>query len=400
MAQTANRNLGQWKILLISPDQGVHDALQPLFEKFLPFSNIITLADYPARPVLSEILSEQGTGVVFVDAHSSRDWALALLSDLALIDARLPLVALHKDNDPDYILRTLRVGATEVLMQPPNAEEFLAVMERLSNLTRGRAADLGRVVLMMPAKGACGASTLACGLGSQLVKLGAKRVLLCDLDPLTGTVSFQLKLKSLYSFVDAITRARELDADIWKGMVASTRGIDVLLAPERPVHGADELRDSTTMLEFARTMYDIILLDVSGPYGQWNLALTHYCDEILLVTTNELPSLQASQRALAYLDRNRFDRARLRVVLNRYNKDIGLSREVVEAALHCEVLQVLPSDYDAVQRALVEGKPLSPGTELARGIHQLGARLLGKDVEIPKPKPSGITGLFASLLGR
>jgi pilus assembly protein CpaE len=401
MPPSAHKSFGQWKILVISPNEQAASPLQPLIEEFLPFSTAVTLPDYPTRAVLSEVLADQGVNLCFVDAFTNRDWAQALLNDLSMLDARMPLVAIHADNDPDYILRTLRVGATEVLMQPITGDQFCAAMERICALTRGRAVgELGRIYCIVPAKGAAGATTLACNLAPLLAKNGGKRVLLCDLDPLTGTVSFQLKLKSMYSFMDAVTRAQEMDADIWRGMVQTTRGVDVLLAPEKPVHGAEDLRGTGAMLEFARTLYDLILLDMNGAYGQWNLALARQCDELLLVTTNELPSLQAAQRALAYLERNRVDRAKLRVVVNRYNKDIGLSREVIETALHCEVAHLLPSDYDAVQRALVDGKPLAPATALGRSFQQLAARLLGKPVEEPKPKPSGLGGLFASILGR
>lgn len=400
MAQTASKSFGQWKILVIAPNETILPQLQPLIEEFLPFSTLITLPDYPTRAILSEVFADQGTNLCFVDAFSNRDWAQALLNDLSMLDARMPLVALHADNDPDYILRTLRVGATEVLMQPVTGDQFCAAMERICALTRGRTGELGRLLCVVPAKGACGATTIACNIAPQMARASGKKVLLCDLDPLTGTVSFQLKLKSMYSFLDAISRIQGMDADIWNGMVLNTRGIDVLLAPEKPVHGAEELRETGAMLEFARTLYDLVLLDTNGPYGQWNVALARQCDELLLITTNELPSLQATQRALAYLDRNRVDRAKIKVVVNRYNKDIGLSREVIEAALHCDVTHLLTSDYDAVQRSLVDGKLVPPTCELGRGFQQLTARLLGKPIEEPKPKPTGITGLFASLLGR
>ena len=86
--------------------------------------------------------------------------------------------------------------------------------------------------MVMPAKGACGASTIACNLAFQWKRHGAKRVLLADLDPLTGTMSFLLKIKSIYSFVDVLMRGGELDHDLWNSMVTHVQGIDVLLAPE------------------------------------------------------------------------------------------------------------------------------------------------------------------------
>ncbi len=81
-------------------------------------------------------------------------------------------------------------------------------------------------------KGACGASTLAASLAFQWKRFEAKRVLLADMDASTGTISFLLKLKSTYSFIDALARAESLDADLWRGIVSQSGGIDVLLSPE------------------------------------------------------------------------------------------------------------------------------------------------------------------------
>ena len=72
----------------------------------------------------------------------------------------------------------------------------------------------------MPAKGGCGASTIASNLAYQM-KRGDKRILLADLDPLAGTLSFLLKIKSNYSFMDALARSHDIDADLWKAVVTS-----------------------------------------------------------------------------------------------------------------------------------------------------------------------------------
>ena len=46
--------------------------------------------------------------------------------------------------------------------------------------------------------------TIACNLAFQWKRRGAKKVLLADLDPLTGTMSFLLKIKSVFSFLDML----------------------------------------------------------------------------------------------------------------------------------------------------------------------------------------------------
>jgi pilus assembly protein CpaE len=139
------------------------------------------------------------------------------------------------------------------------------------------------------------------------------------------------------------------------------------------------------------------VIDMFGVYGQWNLTLARLCDELLLVSTNELPALQATQKSLAYLERNRVDTSRVRVVVNRYNKDIGLTEELIQAALRCEILQSIPSDYEGVQKALVEGKPISPATPVGRGLTQLAEKLSGKTATDPVPKPNSLGGIFSFL---
>ena len=50
-----------------------------------------------------------------------------------------------------------------------------------------------KVFAIMPAKGACGATTIASNFAFQCKRLG-KKVLLADMDALTGTLSFMLKV--------------------------------------------------------------------------------------------------------------------------------------------------------------------------------------------------------------
>jgi len=394
---TSSYNLGQWKILLICPDGSVSTRLSPLLAEYLPFSAVTELKEYPTRSVLAEALEQQGCNLCFLDADSSRDWALALLNDLSLLDARLPVVALHAANDPEYILRARRQGGTEFMIQPFSADSFVPLMERIVAQYRNRPAHSAKLCAVAPVKGACGASTLASNLAVHWRKLGAKRILLADLDPLAGTISFQLKLKQSYSFVDALSRGAQLDEDIWKGMVSTVGGVDVLLAPEQPVHGIDEAHSAVRILEFARALYDVVIVDAGGIYGQWNLSIVRHSDDLLLVTTNELPALQAAQRALVFLERHRVERAKVRVIVNRYNKEIGLNREAIEAGLRMDVFHLLPSDYADVQRALVEGKSLAAGTPVGKAMVELAEKLAGKKASSPAQKKSAFSGLFSFL---
>jgi len=88
--------------------------------------------------------------------------------------------------------------------------------------------------------------------------------------------------------------------------------------------------------------------------------------------------------------------------VNRYNNEVGLGRDVIETALHCDVYHLLPGDYEAIHRALIEGKPVASNSNFGKSLAQLGDRLCprAKSAEQPARKASALSGLFSSLFSK
>jgi len=183
-------------------------------------------------------------------------------------------------------------------------------------------------------------------------------------------------------------------------MIATTYGVDVLLSPDNPVDGIQEAQDPAAVFDFARTAYETVIIDSSGAYGEWNISLGQLSDEILLVTTNELAALQGAQRSLSYLERHQVPRSKVRVIVNRYNRDVGLSREVIETALHMDVFHVIPSDYEAIQAAVLEGKPAPPNSPFGKAIVALTEMLSGIGEARTSSRKASAFGGFLSFLAK
>jgi len=375
------------------------EELDPLVQSHVKAVSFSRLKSYPTPHDLPGAIGGGAPHLVFLDVFSDRDQAVVLVQEMVKLGPQVQVIALLGENDPDLVLRCLRAGAVDFLIQPFSGEQIegaLSKLARLQTSSDNTGKEPSKIFVVMPAKGACGATTVACNLAFQYKRLGFKRVLLADLDPLTGNISFLLKIKSIYSFLDAIQRAHELDMDLWNAMVTEVNGIDVLVAPELLLEGAQDLRDTSPILEYARHIYDVIVIDTNGVYGEWNLTAARMASELLLVTTNELPALQAAQRALSYLDTNRIGRWKIRLVVNRYLRDVGLNREVIGTALHIDVFETVPSDYDAVQKALLDGRPIPSNTSFGKSIIQVADRLSGRAEKTNKSSPlGGLLGLFS-----
>ncbi len=389
----ASKFSGTWKALFICPNQKIIRDLAPLLRKHLPTFSGHDLNAYPMRHQLAEVMGSETPNLCLLEIGEPPEAGLALIPDLLRIDAKLPIIVVLSKNQPELVLRCLRQGASDFLIPPFTSEQVEGALQKIARLQPAHPANSGKVYCIMPAKGGCGASTIASNLAYQM-KRGDKRILLADLDPLAGTLSFLLKIKSNYSFMDALARSHDIDGELWKAVVTSRQGVDVMLSPEVMTEGMSELKDASSIIEYARGTYDIVVLDTGGVYGDWNLSQAQLADEILLVTTNELTSLQAVQRALSYLDANNIGRFKLRLIVNRYDRHKGLSKDVIGTALHIDIFHIMPSDYEAIQKSLMEGKPLGSATSFGKSVIGLVDRLGGSS-EAPNKKNSSLSGLLS-----
>ena len=388
------------RAVVISPTSRMVDELEPLLQAHLPGA---AHKPRPQLPFASRSGGALGGGaphVVFLDVVSDREQALQLLTEIARLGPSIQVIALLAGNEPDLILRCLRAGAVDFLIQPFTADQIEAASREArppAARRRRPGKEPAKIFAVMPAKGACGATTIACNLAFQWKRLGAKKVLLADLDPLAGTtlvpaqdqVDLQLPRR-------AAARPTSWTRTCGAPWSRNVNGVDVLLAPELMVEGTQDLHDPSPILEYARHAYDVVVIDTGGVYGEWNLNTarawpTSFCWSPPM----SCPPCRPRSARLSYLDTNRIGRWKIRLLVNRYHRDVGLSREVIGTALHTEVFDILPSDYEAVQKSLMDGKPAPPSTAFGKSIMQLADRLGGKS-ETAKKSTSlgGLLGLF------
>jgi Flp pilus assembly CpaE family ATPase len=371
----------------------------PVLAQALPLASLHEVPAYPNRRELIDVLKTSEPTVRFLDMTTHAERALAVLEELRAVAPNVPVIALLASGNPEFVLHSLRQGAADFLIQPFTSDQMEGCLKKIARAAPGLStsgAGVGKVVAVVPVKGASGATTIACSVASQCRRLGAKKILLADMDPLAGTVSFVLKLRPTCTFADVLQRASTLDADLWKQMVTQAPGMDVLAAPQPAADTANELPAATPMLQFAQALYDAVVVDCAGPYGTWNLSLAAAADHILLVSTNQPASLAAAQRAIAYLEHRRVGAGRVKLVINRYMKDAGLLADNIPKAVGMEVFQVIPSDPDAVRKSLIGGGPVPRGTAIGKSLAALAERLVQFDSD--RSQEPNKRGLLASIL--
>src|SRR5882672_12150888 len=110
------------RTVVISPNSPMVNELEPLLLPHLRGAELNRLQAYPSPRDLPSMVGGGIPNLVLLDAISDRDQALHLLDELS----RMPHVhvfALLGSNDPDFILRCLRAGASDFLIQPFTADQ-------------------------------------------------------------------------------------------------------------------------------------------------------------------------------------------------------------------------------------------------------------------------------------
>ena len=145
--------------------------------------------------------------------------------------------------------------------------------------------------------------------------------------------------------------------------------------------------------------YGAVVLDSPGPLSDWHLALAHSADEILLVTTNELAAIHATLRAIQLLTHAGTDRNRIRLIVNRYEKENGLPREAIETALKLDVYWTLPNEYASVQKSVLDGKVVSSNSKFGESMDEMAQRLTGAAKAPRKKWSASLPGFFSRKAG-
>src|SRR5271169_2441298 len=159
---------GTWKALFICPNQNIIRDLAPLLRKHLPTFSGHDLTAYPMRHQLAEVLNAESPSLCLLEIGEPSEPGLALIPDLLRLDAKLPIIVVLANNDPELVLRCLRQGASDFLIPPFTSEQVEGALQKIARLQPNHAVNSGKVYCIMPAKGGCGASTIASNLAYQM----------------------------------------------------------------------------------------------------------------------------------------------------------------------------------------------------------------------------------------
>src|SRR5688500_7664751 len=323
------------------------------------------------------------------------------ISATELIRSKQPavqVVILSVQGDQNYMRRAMLAGARDFLTKPPMGDELISAIRRagaMAQSERSKVAQVqvapiagtlgpaigyggpkGKIVVVYSPKGGAGCTTLAVNLALTLHNEDTP-VALVDGNLQFGDVAVFVNEQGKNTIIDLAPRAEELDPEIVEEVMIKhpASGLHILAAPSRPEY-AEKVSSGqfSKVLEYLRQLYAYVVVDTSAYLNDITLAAIDTSDLIVLITTQDIPSIKNCRLALDLLQTMGIDRDRILFVMNRFDKRINITPERVTENLKQDVASVIPLDEQTVTKAVNRGVPFvldNKNQPATRGIFSL-----------------------------
>jgi len=308
------------------------------------------------------------------------------------------VVILSVQGDQNYMRRAMLAGARDFLTKPPMGDELISAIRRAGLMAQterekntqvqiapvigkvgavgGYGASRGKIVTIYSPKGGTGCTTLAVNLALTLHNEDT-RVVLVDGNLQFGDVAVFMNEQGKNTIADLAPRAEELDPEIVEEVMLkhAASGLHILAAPSRPEY-AEKVSSSQfiKVLEYLRQMYAYVIVDTAALLTDITLGAIDVSDLVVLVTTQDIPSIKNCRLFLDLLQTLGVERERILFVMNRFDKRINITPDRVTENLKQEIVSVIPFDEQTATKAVNRGVPFvldNKNQPAARGVFSL-----------------------------
>lgn len=247
---------------------------------------------------------------------------------------------------------------------------------------------LAQVITFFNAKGGAGKSVISSNIAVMLAKMWKKKVMLLDLNLAFGDQAILLNLPADKNIYQLQKEKPPLTIEkIEQQSARHSSGLNVLLAPPRP-ELAEKIKPDfiESIIEILRIEYDFIIIDTHNQVTDIEIKILELSDQIMLTMTMELTFIKNTKVLIDLLQRLGISRDKIKVILNRAFKKMGLEPAKVEKSMRYAISHFIPSEGNIVIPSVNKGIPFclskrAEGTPIFLAMNKICSSLTGENIE-------------------
>lgn len=360
----------------------------------------------------TDAVKRSDADVLVVACREGSEEALGLVTWWRTARPGRPVVILCLGTNNGYVEEAFGAGADDLLPMEPgpmvsdstrlhvefSLRKALARTSTVSEQTQ----DLGKIICVLGPKGGIGKTVTSCNLSVAMALRGI-RVALVDLDLQFGDDALSLGLTPDTTSFDLAVSGGSLDAEKLDAfLLTHSSGLRVLAAPARPDQAASVQPEFIAdVFGVLREEFDFVIVDTPPSFTPEVITTIDASTAICMVGMLDALSLKNTRLGMETLDLMGYDPNRVRVVLNRANTSVGITRADVLSILGRNPDILVPSHRD-IARSVNEGAPVvisQRRSEAARAFESL-ATLFNSAPDAPESAASSSKGRVLMRRGR
>jgi pilus assembly protein CpaE len=225
-----------------------------------------------------------------------------------------------------------------------------------------------------------------------------------DLNLQSGDLELMLGVRPKFSLADIVENRDRLDESLLQRYLTQrSKNVSLLAAPLKAESAEDiEPRHIYEVMELLRQRFDTLIIDTPHSFDAVTISALDHADQILMVLTLEIHAIRSTRRALEIFDRLGYPRKKIRLVVNRWSKNVELDQKQVEDFLGERVVGYVQSDYRAAVNSINLGQPLvesAPTSKVVADLKNISAKLFEGKIE-QTTAPAGERRSFNSIFRR
>jgi septum site-determining protein MinD len=246
---------------------------------------------------------------------------------------------------------------------------------------------LTKFVVVASSKGGVGKTTTAINLGTALTQF-SKDVIVVDCNLSTPNISLYLGAPHVPITLHDVIKHNKKITD---ALYIHNHGLKIIPAsPSIKDWGDIDYEVLSKLIKSLSGMADYVIIDSAAGINDEAVNALKLGDELLIVTTPELPSVSDALRTIKLAHKH--GKEIKGIILTRvYEDELELTKDDVEAILEHKVIGIIPED-ETIRESVKMKHPVThshPNSPVALGYKQLAADLLGeKYVESIEKKES------------
>ncbi len=360
-----------------------------------------------------QLAQELDPDVVLMDINMPDIDGITATDSIRRRSPYIQVVILSVQSDQNYMRKAMLAGARDFLTKPPLGDELISAIRRAGEMAHAERAkgaqqqiaavsgaqntvagfgsiSKGKIITVYSPKGGTGCTTIAVNLAIALNNEDTRTVLV-DANLQFGDVAIFVNEQGKNTILELAPRVDELEPDVVEEILINhgASGLRILAAPQRPEMADKVSTDQfSKVVQYLQKMYAYVVVDTSHILSDVVLSMFDISDAIVLLTTQEIPSIKNARLFLDLLQTMGVGKERVVFVMNRYDKRIGITPERVSENLKHEISVAVPLDEKIVITSVNRGVPFmldNKAQPVGRGIISLAeavrARLTALETE-------------------